>query len=239
MPKIDAVSYTVARQVPGTRSYFQACLFMWLVFSYTLQLRAVPETIPGMVDGRHFWNSPDSSPSCGSRKVFADVKSGLHSEAHCIVLFVPFRKSRVHRLRIWGIQLWSIWYWKPLLWICRWVNCPCKNVSSKKRARAPHELVPFQFVSFSIFITLNLLGVDTVDYNLYPDKPYQMNWLRTFLEFQFERDGKSAHDVRECDVERLYVQVQKFALVRNLCILQLGVQLSTLLSPRFQLFLNF
>ena len=52
-----------------------------------------------------------------------------------------------------------------------------------------------------------------MDYTLYPGKDYQLGWLRNFLEFQFQRDGKNPEDVGEMDVERLYVQANKFTLV--------------------------
>lgn len=55
--------------------------------------------------------------------------------------------------------------------------------------------------------------METVDFTLYPDRDYQLVWLRGFLEFAFEQDGRQASDVTEVDVERLYVQVNKFALV--------------------------
>ncbi len=54
-----------------------------------------------------------------------------------------------------------------------------------------------------------------LDSALYPDKAYQLQWLRTFLQFQYERDGKPVTSITDTDVERLYVQVQKFALVSD------------------------
>ena len=56
-------------------------------------------------------------------------------------------------------------------------------------------------------------GVDVVDYALYPDKDYQMEWLRTFLELRNKRDGKPTEPVTDAQVEKLYVQTNKFALV--------------------------
>jgi len=56
--------------------------------------------------------------------------------------------------------------------------------------------------------------MDEVDFSLYPDRDYQLGWLRTFLELSFTEDGRSASDVTDVDVERLYVQVNKFSLVR-------------------------
>jgi len=63
---------------------------------------------------------------------------------------------------------------------------------------------------------LFLAGFEKLDFSLYPDREYQLRWLRTFLEFSFEESGRSASSVTDVDVERLYVQVNKFALVGGL-----------------------
>ena len=56
-------------------------------------------------------------------------------------------------------------------------------------------------------------GLHSVDCSLFPDKQYQTAWLKIFLEFKAELlDGAT---VSENDVERLYVQVAKFVLVRT------------------------
>lgn len=49
-------------------------------------------------------------------------------------------------------------------------------------------------------------GIDEVDYNLYPERDYQLKWLRRYLQFAFLALGKSGEEVTEVDVERLYVQ---------------------------------
>jgi len=53
----------------------------------------------------------------------------------------------------------------------------------------------------------------SVDFSLYPDREYQLSWLRVFLETSNEHRGLDASTVTDIDVERLYVQVQKFSLV--------------------------
>lgn len=55
-------------------------------------------------------------------------------------------------------------------------------------------------------------GVNEVDYNLYPDRSLQLQWLRSYLEAYKECKGFSG-DVSEKEVEVLYVQVNQFALV--------------------------
>jgi len=57
------------------------------------------------------------------------------------------------------------------------------------------------------------VGMDVVDFSHYPDREYQLTWLRTFLELRLAESGRPASDVTDVDVERLYVQVNKFSLV--------------------------
>ncbi|ELU17086.1 hypothetical protein CAPTEDRAFT_216393 [Capitella teleta] len=58
-------------------------------------------------------------------------------------------------------------------------------------------------------------GVQEVNYDLYPTKEFQLKWLRNFLQYKFENDGKSKDDVSDLDVERLFVQVDKFKLAAH------------------------
>lgn len=51
-----------------------------------------------------------------------------------------------------------------------------------------------------------------VDYNLYPSRKLQEQWLRSYLEAYKEYKGFGT-DVTEKEVELLYVQVNQFALV--------------------------
>jgi len=60
---------------------------------------------------------------------------------------------------------------------------------------------------------LYMSGFGEQDFSQYPDREYQLGWLRNFLEFYYEETGRSASSVTDVDVERLYVQVNKFALV--------------------------
>ena len=52
-----------------------------------------------------------------------------------------------------------------------------------------------------------------MDFTRYPDKPYQLNWLRYYLQCKAEQNGGCADDVTERDVEECYVKTNKFALV--------------------------
>nr|XP_002130004.1 ethanolamine kinase 1 isoform X1 [Ciona intestinalis] len=56
-------------------------------------------------------------------------------------------------------------------------------------------------------------GVEEVDYSLYPDRDFQLKWLRNYLACF--RDV-ALTDVPDNDVERLYKQANKFALASHL-----------------------
>lgn len=58
------------------------------------------------------------------------------------------------------------------------------------------------------------LGVNEVDYSLYPNRKLQEQWLRSYLEAYKEYKGFGT-EVSEKEVEVLYVQVNQFALVNN------------------------
>jgi len=58
-----------------------------------------------------------------------------------------------------------------------------------------------------------LLGMEDVDYSRFPDRAYQMEWLRTYLECYRERLGQKPGGVTPLELETLYVQVNKFVLV--------------------------
>lgn len=58
----------------------------------------------------------------------------------------------------------------------------------------------------------NPLGLNEVDYSHYPERAFQLQWFRSYLEAYNEyKDQNSA--VSDKEVEILYVQVNKFALV--------------------------
>lgn len=69
------------------------------------------------------------------------------------------------------------------------------------------------FISLIKFF-LYILGVDDLDFTRYPDKAYQVDWLRYYLEQYAIHRGKSPDTVTEKDVEECYVKTNKFALVR-------------------------
>lgn len=58
-------------------------------------------------------------------------------------------------------------------------------------------------------------GVDDLDFNRYPDKAYQLIWLRYYLEQKAVDAGVGPETVTDRDVEACYVMTNKFALVRK------------------------
>jgi ethanolamine kinase len=64
-----------------------------------------------------------------------------------------------------------------------------------------------------VFLVFEFSGTIDIDFSRYPSRDYQLNWLRMYLESSFKHRGLQPSDVTDLEVERLYVQVQKFALV--------------------------
>jgi len=55
------------------------------------------------------------------------------------------------------------------------------------------------------------VGIENVDYSKYPSKELQWNWLRAYLS-ALQGDG----EISDRDIQRLYVQVNQFALVSHI-----------------------
>ena len=53
-----------------------------------------------------------------------------------------------------------------------------------------------------------------LDYGLYPSREMQLEWLRVYLQ-AYKQFATKGEEVSPRDLETLYVQVNKFALVRN------------------------
>lgn len=58
-------------------------------------------------------------------------------------------------------------------------------------------------------------GVEKYDPNLYPDKEFQMRWLKVYLEAWYYENEWSLDDITDETVEHLYIQVNKFALAAH------------------------
>lgn len=66
----------------------------------------------------------------------------------------------------------------------------------------------------NVFVYVGV-GVDTVDYSLYPSKETQLVWLRAYLEEKNLLESGHQCDVTEASVNTLYVQANKCALVSS------------------------
>ena len=53
-----------------------------------------------------------------------------------------------------------------------------------------------------------------LDYGLYPSREMQMEWLKVYLQ-AYKLFTKKTEEVSQRELETLYVQVNKFALVRR------------------------
>ena len=58
-----------------------------------------------------------------------------------------------------------------------------------------------------------IAGIDEIDVRRYPDKAYQVEWIRYYLECKAEQNGQTKTDIKDRDVEDFYVKVNKFTLV--------------------------
>ncbi|KAL5007712.1 hypothetical protein ScPMuIL_016518 [Solemya velum] len=108
------------------------------------------------------------------------------------------------------------------------LNCPVvfshndlllKNIIYNKKTESVSfidlEYAMFNYQPFDIADHFcEYAGVDTVDYSLYPEHEYQLSWLRNYLESWNEMTN-CKETVTDLAVERLYVQVNKFALLAH------------------------
>lgn len=71
-----------------------------------------------------------------------------------------------------------------------------------------YEYADYNFQAYDIGNHFSeFAGVDTVDYSRYPNKEFQLKWLRVYLQSYQQKS-----DVSDTDVHLLYVQVNQFAL---------------------------
>ncbi|XP_061396868.1 ethanolamine kinase [Musca vetustissima] len=74
-----------------------------------------------------------------------------------------------------------------------------------------YEYADYNFQAFDIGNHFTeFAGVDTVDYTRYPSRDFQLKWLRVYLQTYLQKS-----DVTDAEVERLYVQVNQFALASH------------------------
>lgn len=64
-------------------------------------------------------------------------------------------------------------------------------------------------------VSLCSSGMSEPDFNLYPSLEMQLDWLHTYLQ-AYKLFTKKGEDVSQRELETLYVQVNKFALVSEM-----------------------
>lgn len=67
---------------------------------------------------------------------------------------------------------------------------------------------------FTIMCLCVRSGMADLDYGLYPSREMQMDWLKVYLQ-AYKLFTKKTEEVSQRELETLYVQVNKFALVRR------------------------
>ena len=88
-------------------------------------------------------------------------------------------------------------------------------VNDKTNSRLLCHKVDIQWILVHRWLLFIYEGQDEIDYSLYPDRDYQLRWLRVYLEEKAASEGRDPSTVTETDVERAYVMSNKFALVRT------------------------
>ncbi|MBN3301863.1 EKI1 kinase, partial [Amia calva] len=93
----------------------------------------------------------------------------------------------------------------------------CKNIIFNENGSnvkfIDYEYTGYNYQAYDIGNHFNeFAGINEVDYSCYPDKNLQMQWLRAYLEAFKEFKGQGS-EVSDKEVEVLYVQVNRFALV--------------------------
>ncbi|MEQ2280100.1 Ethanolamine kinase 1 [Ameca splendens] len=95
----------------------------------------------------------------------------------------------------------------------------CKNIIYNQREGSvkfiDYEYAGYNYQAYDIGNHFNeFAGLNEVDYSHYPERPFQLQWLRSYLEAYKEHKGQDGV-VTDREVEILYVQVNKFALASH------------------------
>lgn len=89
------------------------------------------------------------------------------------------------------------------------------NRSADKVTFIDHEYGMFNYQPYDVGNHFcEYAGVEEVDYNLYPDKDFQMQWLRSYLQ-AWNKAHDQPTDIVPAELERFYVYVNKCALTAH------------------------
>lgn len=78
-----------------------------------------------------------------------------------------------------------------------------------------YEFAMYNYEHYEIASHFCESGADDAGFIKFPEKSYQLDWMRYYLQCKAEQNGGSADDVTDRDVEECYVKTNKFALVRH------------------------
>lgn len=95
----------------------------------------------------------------------------------------------------------------------------CKNIIYNQQAGnvkfIDYEYAGYNYQAYDIGNHFNeFAGLNEVDYSHYPERAFQLEWLRAYLE-AYNSHKALGGVVTDIEVERLYVQVNKFALASH------------------------
>ncbi|XP_048878534.1 ethanolamine kinase 2 [Brienomyrus brachyistius] len=95
----------------------------------------------------------------------------------------------------------------------------CKNIihnSKEGHVRfIDYEYSSYNYQAFDIGNHFNeFAGMSELDYGLYPNREMQLEWLNTYL-LAYKHFTKKREAVTDCELETLFVQVNKFALASH------------------------
>ncbi|KAK2874886.1 hypothetical protein Q8A67_022039 [Cirrhinus molitorella] len=95
----------------------------------------------------------------------------------------------------------------------------CKNIihnAKEGHVRCiDYEYSSYNYQAFDIGNHFNeFAGMSEPDYNLYPSREMQLDWLHTYLQ-AYKLFTKKGEEVSQRELETLYVQVNKFALASH------------------------
>uniref|UniRef100_A0A8B9LIL5 ethanolamine kinase n=1 Tax=Astyanax mexicanus TaxID=7994 RepID=A0A8B9LIL5_ASTMX len=95
----------------------------------------------------------------------------------------------------------------------------CKNIIYNEKEGhvrfIDYEYSSYNYQAFDIGNHFNeFAGMSELDYNLYPSREMQLDWLQTYLR-AYKLCSKKGEEVSQREIETLYVQVNKFSLASH------------------------
>ncbi|XP_062843026.1 ethanolamine kinase 2 [Trichomycterus rosablanca] len=95
----------------------------------------------------------------------------------------------------------------------------CKNIIYNEKEGyvrfIDYEYSSYNYQAFDIGNHFNeFAGMSEPDYSLFPSREMQLDWLHTYLK-AYKHFTKKGEEVNQCELETLYVQVNKFSLASH------------------------